>query len=278
MPRMTANQLQQFCLRLDQIPELAGAGVGYVGDNMCQVYRPSRHSSGLTTFVIIKEEEVTKQAATAKAQTPQVNLTTELVGLGLNCAGAALVGIAFASSAAAAPLSGGTSIPLSYVIAGAGIATFIQCINSIGRIVAVGANASDWVAKLDSESWYNWTQAVLDSISLLGTAASVRGTVKAVFAIRSSTNKSWREILKGLNSAERKKLTKELIRMQKPGISNSKMKDLIRAGEFPTRYSAAEIRQSILVQLREALDSTLTLASSVMSGNVRFFYVSVFQE
>jgi ribosomal protein L18E len=118
----------------------------------------------------------------------------------------------------------------------------------------------------------------LDAASLAGATVSIRGSVKAVLAIRASTSKSWKEILKGLDRAERKRLTKELIRMQKPGISNSKMKELVRSGEFPARFSASEIKKSIFDQLREALDAALSLTSSATSGNVKLLYVSVYQE
>jgi hypothetical protein len=43
--------------KMDLIPELAGAGVAFVGDNSCTVLRGPRHSSGLKTYVALQEDD-----------------------------------------------------------------------------------------------------------------------------------------------------------------------------------------------------------------------------
>lgn len=46
---------EQFHLfnAIDDIPELNGAGIGYVGDGQCNVLRAARHISGLETWVVL---------------------------------------------------------------------------------------------------------------------------------------------------------------------------------------------------------------------------------
>lgn len=102
--------------------------------------------------------------------------------------------------------------------------------------------------------------------------------MQAVRAIKQVSNRSFAEILKGMTRAERKRLAKELIRMQKPGISNGAMKSLIRAGNFPARFSLAQISKALFDQLRDAISATLAFAGSAVSGDVKLLYVHIYQE
>jgi hypothetical protein len=97
-------------------------------------------------------------------------------------------------------------------------------------------------------------------------------------AIRAATSRSWKEVLQGLNRAERKRLTKELIRMQNKNASNTQIKALIRAGTFPSRFAAEQISTALFRQLRDAVSATLAFTGSAVSGHVKALYVSVYQE
>jgi hypothetical protein len=99
-----------------------------------------------------------------------------------------------------------------------------------------------------------------------------------VQAIERATGKSWTVILKGFSRAERKRLAEELIRLQKSGLSNRAVKDLVRAGAFPGRLSSAEITKRLFIQLKDAISATLSLGGSGTSGILKTLYVHVVQE
>lgn len=102
--------------------------------------------------------------------------------------------------------------------------------------------------------------------------------MRAVRAIWKVSDRSFADILKGMTRSERKRLAKELIRMQKPGISNGAMKGLIRAGKFPSGFASAEISKALFAQLRDAISATLAFAGSAASGDVKLLYVHIYQE
>ena len=176
------------------------------------------------------------------------------------------------------PLTGGGSAALMLVTYGAAAATTAQCGNSLLRTLDVGANKGQWTEWLDSNDYYLWTGGMLDAVSLLGVAAAGGLTIRAILAIRKASNRGFIEIVKGMTRAERKRLTQELIRLQHPGISNSAMKALVRAGTFPSRFAATEVSEALFRQLRDAISATLSFTSSAVSGDAKLLYVHVFQE
>lgn len=279
MSRPTAQELHDFYLQLDQIDELAGSGVAYIGDGQCILLRTPRHSSGLKTYVIVKEEELDEDddVPSANDVTPP-NLGVELVGLGLNCGGAVLSWAALGGEVSAATVTGGATLTLTLITWSAAIATTAQCANSIIRSVDVAVHHGQWTRWLDSQDYYIWAGDVLDGISIVGATAAGAATVKTVLALRRATGRELGSILKQLSRAERKRLTQEIIRMQMPNISNSAMKDLIRAGQFPARFTASQISDALFAQLRDAISATMAFGSSAVSGDVKLLYVDIFQE
>jgi hypothetical protein len=279
MSRPTAQELHDFYLQLDQIDELAGSGVAYIGDGQCTLLRTPRHSSGLKTFVIIKEEELDDgEDVPAASDVSAPNLGVELVGLGLNCGGAVLSWAALGGEVSAATVTGGSTLLLTVITWSAAIATTAQCANSIIRSVDVAVHHGQWTRWLDSQDYYIWAGNILDGISIVGATAAGAATVRTVLALRRATGRELGSILKGLNRAERKRLTQEIIRMQMPNVSNSAMKDLIRAGQFPARFTASQISDALFAQLRDAISATMAFGSSAVSGDVKLLYVDIFQE
>lgn len=280
MSKPTAQELHDFYLQLDQIDELAGAGVASVGDGQCALLRTPRHSSGLKTYVIIKEEDDIDDAddVPGPSDVSAPNLAVELVGLGLNCGGAVLSWAALTGEVAAVPVSGGGSLALTVITWSAAIATTAQCANSLIRSTDVAVHHGQWTRWLDSQDYYIWAGNILDGVSIIGATAAGAATVRTVLALRRATGRELLSILKGLNRAERKRLTEELIRMQMPNISNSAMKDLIRAGAFPARFGATQITDALFAQLRDAISATMAFGSSTLSGVIKMIYVDVFQE
>src|SRR5258708_8586745 len=85
------RQLQELKVRIDQIPELSGSGIGFIGDGVCTTLRQPRHSSGLDTWVLLEERELEDDENLPNASDVQEpSLAIEMVGAGLKCAGAGL--------------------------------------------------------------------------------------------------------------------------------------------------------------------------------------------
>ncbi|HEX3697158.1 MAG TPA: hypothetical protein VH374_17415 [Polyangia bacterium] len=277
MPGMNARQLQELKIRVDQIAELKGAGIGFLGDGNCVVLRDSQHSSGLDTWVLLDEQDIEGDLPTA-AEIQEPSLALELVGAGLNCVGAVLAWSAMGGVALASAGSAGAAIPLSLIAWAAVRATTVQCGVSIIRSIDVGLNDGRWTRWLDSQEFYSWASYALDGISLLGVAASTSAAIRAAKAIRNATGRSSLQILKQMSRAERKRLVQELIRLDYPGISNSGVKELIRIGQFPARLQAAEISKRIFTQLKDAISASLSFGSSGAAGGLHYLYVHIYQE
>jgi hypothetical protein len=268
MARPTPQELQKFYVQLDLMPEMSGVGVGYVGDGSCEVLRDSNHNSGLQTFVVLKETDIDASQVTRDADQP--NLYVELASLGLNCA-AAVIGWAaiIASDGVLLSLGGAATVGAT-----------LQCGNAIVRTAHYGSKVDDteWIAWADSHDWYVDAGYLLDVLSLGAAVQAGAKTVRTVLALQRATGRELPDILKGLSRAERKRLSQELLRMQKPGLSNAAMKGLIRAGSFPKRFATTQVTELLFAQLRDAISATLAFGSSGLNGVLRLVYVDVFQE
>jgi hypothetical protein len=279
MPQPAGRSLQELKVEIDQIPELSGAGIGYIGDGACTVLRETQHQSGLKTWVLLQEQELPDQVPLPEARTvPEPNLKLELVGAGLNCAGAVLSWAALGGELLAGPASGGASLGLTVLTWSAAISTSVQCGVSLVRSTDVLVHKGEWTRWLDSNEYVAWASYALDFISLAGVAASASSALRAVGAIRRATNRAWTEILKQMSRAERKRLAEELIRLEYPGISNSGLKELTRMGKFPARLQAAEVSERLFTQLKDAIAASLAFGSSATAGAIHYLYVHVFQE
>jgi hypothetical protein len=278
-----ANAMQNLSITVDTIPALRGAGLAYVGNNICIATRDSRHSSGLKTFVVVKEGQITASEAKAKMAAPPSMMTEELVGLGLNCSAAAVGALAIAGSGAAVPFTFGTSGAVSYAIAFGTVATFIQCGDSMVRTISVAANQEAWIRELDTQWWYESMSKLCDVASMAAVGATA---TKAVFfgqLMRSSAaaTKSWMQMLKRLTVSERKKLTKEVVRYVYPKVKDGKeFRQAKAALKFPQILSQADIDKEIQRQLGNAVGTAFDIASNdtLTKGKVKSYLVNVWQE
>src|SRR5258708_34198466 len=107
------RQLQELKVRIDQIPELSGSGIGFIGDGVCTTLRQPRHSSGLDTWALLEERALEDDENLPNARDVQEpSLAMELVGAGMKCAGAGPVGggLAGAALAGGAPVVGSSRV------------------------------------------------------------------------------------------------------------------------------------------------------------------------
>ncbi len=270
--------LSAFLWTLDKHPELRGTRVVYFdGAKMHELREgPAYCDVGLTAIVIraAAETPVLHVASAAKARDGK--LLFELLGVGLSCSAAVLGWVVVAGSAGAAPITGGSSVLLTYLSFGAASASSVQCANAVFRTVAEGYAPHD-LDVLDTEGWYQKTSMVLDVISLAGAVASTAMTIRMALRLEATTGQSMRQVLKGLSRQQRKALAEEAIRLQNPGISGGSLKVLVRAGVYPQRFTSFQISQTIRNQLRDALGAAISFTGSATGGLVQQYVVGMAQ-
>ena len=261
---------QKFLSTLDQNAELRGMRVVFYDGAKLRVLRegPPLCEAGQRSIVIKPDiGEITLHSEQA-AQSRESHLYLELVSGAFGCTGAVVGWMVVLGRAGAAPVTGGASafvVRLAWVGAVSGS---VQCANSAVRIYGELFD-EDLLNVLDSDFWYTNIMRALDAISLVGAGAGAYGTLRMVLALRASTGRGMLEVLKGLSRQQRKRLAEEVVRLENPGISNGALKALVRAGEFPKRFTQLGVNQAIRNQLKDALNAALGLASSATGGLVR---------
>ncbi len=256
-----------FIERLDQHPDLAGSRVVYFDGKRLHVLRegPPYSSPGMKAVVIRDGIEETALQVPEKAQARDGKMLYELLGAGLACSGAVLGWIAVIGTAGAAPITGGTSTFLTYLALGAAGSGTVQCVNAVGR-VAAEHYTPEALDVLDDQGWYQKTSLVLDGISLLGAATATAATIRLALQLRATTGKTMMQVLKGMSRQERKKIAEEAIRIQHPGISNTQLKVLVRAGVYPKRFTPLQISTTIRNHLLDAAGAATSFAGSGLAG------------
>jgi hypothetical protein len=72
-----------------------------------------------------------------------------------------------------------------------------------------------------------------------------------------------------INRQQSTLLTKEMIKLRRPDVSNGELKKLIRSGKEPKRYSKQEISAGALRSLKDSIAAGLSFLSSSLDGNVK---------
>lgn len=261
---------------------LEGTGIFFVDANynIVLLRKFKSHCRKNPAYLVLKEPETPKTELTyateLKVRERESKLLLEASAAALSCGAAALSWIVVVGSVASVPISGGTSAGITYLTGAAAIATTGQCVNGTVR-TAMEAGSPESLDALDSEDWYRHTSQAMDVLSLAGAAVAVGATIKSVSVLRSSTGKSYREVLSGLNRQERKKLTEEIVRANHPGVSNRILKEMIRKGAYPKRYSQPEISQSLRLRIKDSVSSSLSFSGSFVSGSMRSLAVGLYE-
>lgn len=166
MTQITAEVKNTIIKKISNIPELTDVGIGFIGNNSCEIWKASAMPEGLRSWIVITVEEngKVKQKATSSGA-PKHSLMSELFQVGINCGSALLAGSATVTSTGLAPLSGGTSLPLTYILAAGTVATSAQCGFSLGRVVNFFIEPSNNDV-LDDNIWVNKTMLILDALSI----------------------------------------------------------------------------------------------------------------
>ncbi|MEX0730699.1 MAG: hypothetical protein WED00_09855 [Aquisalimonadaceae bacterium] len=279
----TTLDLPHLYQTIDSDPNLTGAGVVYMDGKFNVVelrkFEPLCRMTPIKVIIRESPESVSPQQFASDLQEDKLDshIVAEALGATLACTGAVLSWLVVSSGTIAIPFSGGASAAVTVIGISAASASTIQCVNSVGRIAAefIDPNIND---HLDNQTWYTNTAKALDFVSLTGAGTSALTTVRMVKMTKAASSRSMIDILRGLTRAERTRLTKELIRIQNPRISNSMLKAVQRGGRVPKRLTAPQVRRATITQVRDALSSAFAFAGSTTSGTVSSFGIGVYEE
>lgn len=266
----------KFLAHIDENADLRGQRVVFYDGHNMHVLRegPLWCSADLLTVVIKPHIGETTLKSTQAAEARESRFYSELFGGVMSCGAAAIGWVVIGGSSAAAPVTGGTSTFVAALAWGATLASSAQCATSGYRLYNEIANPqeNDW---LDSQGWYTTTARALDIVSLAGAGAATAVTVRAALVLRRTTGKSMVEVLKGLSRQERKRIAEEVIRLENPGISNSALKTMLRAGVYPKRFTNVQVSKAVQTQLKDALGAALSFSGSAGTGTVKELVVGV---
>jgi len=199
----------------------------------------------------------------------------ELAGATLSCGAAFLGWLVVFGSSAAIHLTGGTSAAITYLSVGAAIVGTGQWINRLYRTTneIFYPEKNEW---LNSQEWYQNTMTSLDVISIAGAAAATLKAAKLLMANGQTAS----SVLKGFTRAQRKQLTNEIIRLNRPAAakSNNVLKRLVNNGIFPKRYAGIQITQTLKLQIKDGIGASMSFGGSALSGTMHSLAVGIYQE
>lgn len=258
--------------KIDAIEPLSCAGVGYMDGMSTRLLRRATLTPADDIYVVLDEQDFGPDLVPPPVPPgySQSKLTSKLVDVGLNCGGAILAGAAATAGVAAAPVTGGTSTVLTVIAGAAALAAAAQCGISIGQATIEFADPGANDRYLDNEEWFKATGYFLDGVQLIGIAASIGPAYKSIGKIvqmQRATGKSYAEIIKGLNRAERKLLAQELQGYGKT-LSRKQWLQLARAGKIPKVFTSRAITQTVVEQLVNGIGNCIGLYGSGRSGNI----------
>lgn len=265
-----------FLRRIDDNDRLHGARVVLYDGFRMHVLRAGPPLCRADLFTVVVKPNIGDATLTSApaAEARESRFYSELAGGVLGC-GAAVVGwVVVAASGAAAPVSGGSSTFITTLAWGASVASSVQCANSAYRVYneVTDPAENDW---LDSQHWYQYTSTTLDVVSLAGAGAAGAATIKMALRLHRTTGKTMTEVLKGLSRQERRRIAEEVIRIENPGISNSMVKTMLRAGKYPKRFTQLQVSEAVRLQLKDALGASLSFTGSAMGGVVKGWTVGL---
>lgn len=275
--------LPRLFAAIDADPSIVGAGVVYIDAefNVVTLREFKPICSIKPKRIILREAQKyiapAQFADQVKNNPRESRLVGEAVNTTLSCAGAILGWIVVFSGTIAVPFTAGASLVVTAIGATAASASTAQCV--VGGVRAYNElndpSAND---DMDSEDWYRYAMPVLDAASLLGAGTSTLTTLKLLQARKISTGRSWYELSKGLTRQQRKALTKELLTLKDPSLTNKLLKLRQRSGTLTKRYTATQINHATVTQIRDSLGAAIGLTGSSLSGNLKTIAVGLYEE
>ncbi len=269
---MTSDEKRELFDGIDDIPALEGSGVVVVDSGESELVRPSAHSSGLRTYVVIERAQQ-KDLVEKAPRWHKQRIGPELLGAGLEIPSTILAG----SVAAEAGVLFAAVTEATFVVAAGALMASFQFGVKIGRVIneVIDPSANE---RLDSTEWWQTTTEALDVLGLLVDIASLPQNLKKVAAWRKATGKPLAEFYKPLSRQERKEFARELAREVEKVQSNKQFKVLVRAGKIPSILSQQQITRELQRALLETVNSALDVGKSARDGAIHTYFVHIAQE
>jgi len=264
---------------VDQIPDLRGAGIAYIGNGECTLVRNSDHQSGLRTYVVFQRVERTgpslvsafpfSATRTTAPNQERVASTvgTELRRAALDCGGVVFSAMLAGGSTLALPVTGGFSSVGLAIASSALVATSLRCGMSVGRLWNAG-NSPDANRILDNSEWYSVTGTVIDALDTADAAHSGLQLIGKYKALRKATSKPIAGLLREAPRADRKRIAEEMAKFTGEASSRRSFLRLVRQGKIPKLYEVRQIRMEVAKSLLEAANDATTLTSSMLPGRL----------
>jgi hypothetical protein len=262
---------------VDQIPDLRGAGIAYIGNGKCRLVRDSNHQSGLRTYVVFQQVERTRlslvsafpSSATRTDATNQDRVAstvgTELRRASLDCGGVVFSAMLAGGSTLALPVTGGFSSVALAIASSALVATSLRCGMSVGRLWNAG-KSPDANRILDNSEWYSVTGTVIDALDTAEAAHSGLQLIGKYKALRKATSKPIAELLREASRADRKRIAEEMAKFTGEASSRRTFLRLVRQAKIARLYEVRQIRMEVAHSLLEAANDATTLTSSMLPG------------
>jgi len=269
---------------IDKDIQLSGAGVIYIDESFTVVtlreFKPICRLNPVNIILREPPKHINKSDFTNELRHSSVNpresrFVSEVAGTVFACTGAIISWVAFVASGLATPISFGSSAVVSVLSFSAASATTLQCANGIMRSSAekYSPEFNDW---LDSEDWYVNTIKALDYISLAGATAASAIAVRTL-KIANSSGVSFRQLLSSKSRQERSRITKEIIRLKVPGISNKMLKKMMRSNIVPKRFNNIQINNELRTRLRDSVAAALAFTGSAYNGEIKGIAIGVYE-
>jgi hypothetical protein len=288
MAGLNYQEKQTLINGINNIDGFNECGIAFIGRNMSEVIRKSELPEGFGFWIVIVEIESNENNAINIQKTKasvdiiqkdinpsktknNTNIGLEILKMGVSCGTALLAGSVALGSAAAAPLTFGTSSIITVLSASAALAGAANCGLSSGRVLNELFDPGVNERYLDSDAMYTYTTSILDKVETVGAFVSLGQTAKFVINMQKSTGKSIIEISKGLDRAHRKRLAEDVAKATGKAMNRKEFLKLAKEGKLPKIFTKIEINQKLINELKSVIGSSLTLLQGAIKKYIEIY-------
>ena len=257
-----STKYQTIAFEVDKIPALTGIGIVLNTKQDSFLVRERSACLAAGDYLVIDLD------ADVASEYDWQSIGQEAGLAAINCSATVIAALVTFGSAAATPVTGGTSLALTSVGYAATIATGGSCIVSLARTYNAAFNPST-NEMLDKMPAYQTTVKVLDGVSLLGVGASAIAMTKVIRVMGRAGVTIGAAKAGTVSRPARKRLAREVFRYDNPTMSNRQVKEFFRSGRAPNRVASKALTENTILSLRDSVASGLSFLSSSLDENVK---------
>ena len=131
---------------------------------------------------------------------------------------------------------------------------------------------------------YQIAYIALDSISLVGALVAGTAVIKAFKLIQKNSGRTTKQILKSVTRAEKRRLTKDIVRLNNPNNPNKStkaLKAILNTEDSKNMYTKLKITKALKLHLKDGVGAALTFSGSAFAGfssnQIKAIAVTVFE-